>query len=769
MEFKIYTADVVGDAGNCMYPHEITITNEQELADAVKTDYVFAQYKGAYRNTKNYETSSVIPMDCDNDFSDEPGEWIDFDKFQEMFVSVSYALIPSRNHMKSKNGKAPRPKYHVVFPIDECTDAEVYKALKERIYAECSYFDDNALDAARFFFGSDVDADDIIIHDGFETIEEFLEIDRDTLTTVSPAKPSGGKTYAPYSKIIHMGERNKTLSVFASRILKKYGNTDKTYQLFLQRADDCEEALGEEELRTIWNSAVGFFNRAVLTDPNYKAPDEYNNDFGNFSLKPKDFTDMGQAAVFSAEYGDVVKYTDATDYIRFNGQYWAESRMACIGTLEEFLDLQLADAQETLSIATENLLATGVSQEVVDKGGKTLEKEITTEEMLQAFELFLKAKQYYAFVMKRRDYKYIQSAANTAKPMLEISIKDLDADAFLLNTPDLTIDLKKDMSEAHEPNPADLITKQTTVAPGDKGEQVWKEALDTFFCGDADLITYVQKIVGMAAIGEVFMEAMIIAFGEGRNGKSTFWNTIANVLGTYSGTISAESLTVGCRHNARPEMAELKGKRLVIAAELEDGMRLNTAVVKKLCSTDEIAAEKKYRDPFKYRPSHTLVLYTNHLPRVGVCDAGTWRRLIVIPFNAKIEGSSDIKNYTNYLTENAGPYIMKWIVEGAKMAIADEYHIEKPAVVVAAIENYRQSNDWLGAFIDECCELGDQFQQKSGEFYQAYRDYCMATGEYTRSTTDFYSALDSIGLERKKLNTGAVIRGIRLKNEDFLE
>ena len=90
-------------------------------------------------------------------------------------------------------------------------------------------------------------------------------------------------------------------------------------------------------------------------------------------------------------------------------------------------------------------------------------------------------------------------------------------------------------------------------------------------------------------------------------------------------------------------MAELKGKRFVIAAELEDGMRLSTSVVKKLCSTDEIAAEQKYKNPFKYRPSHTLVLYTNHLPRVGVSDDGTWRRLIVIPFNAKIEGDSEME------------------------------------------------------------------------------------------------------------------------------
>ena len=63
---------------------------------------------------------------------------------------------------------------------------------------------------------------------------------------------------------------------------------------------------------------------------------------------------------------------------------------------------------------------------------------------------------------------------------------------------------------------------------------------------------------------------------------------------------------------------------------------------------------KKYKDPFSFVPSHTLVLYTNHLPKVGAIDAGTWRRLIVIPFNAKIEGSSDIKNYADYLFNKAG-------------------------------------------------------------------------------------------------------------------
>ena len=353
--------------------------------------------------------------------------------------------------------------------------------------------------------------------------------------------------------------------------------------------------------------------------------------------------------------------------------------------------------------------------------------------------------------------------------MVAIDINDLDQNEFLLNTPDSTIDLKKGISGAQEHNPEDLITKITSCSVGDDGKRIWEDALNLFFCPDQALIDYVQKIIGMAAVGKGYLEALIIAYGEGRNGKSTFWNTISRVLGTYAGNMSADTLTVGCRRNVKPEMAELKGKRLIIAAELEEGMRLSTSVLKQLCSTDVVYAEKKFKDPFGFVPSHTVVLYTNHLPKVGASDEGTWRRLIVIPFHAKIEGSSDIKNYSDYLFQNAGPYIMSWIVEGAQKAIRHEFKIHLPPVVQDAINEYRGQNDWLGQFFMECCEIGDGLEQKSGELYQEYRSYCLRTGEYTRSTTDFYAALEKAGFSRKKKKSGMWVQGVQIKAGDFLE
>ena len=163
------------------------------------------------------------------------------------------------------------------------------------------------------------------------------------------------------------------------------------------------------------------------------------------------------------------------------------------------------------------------------------------------------------------------------------------------------------------------------------------------------------------------------------------------------------------------------------------------------------------------------MLYTNHLPKVVANDDGIWRRLIVIPFNAKITGKSDIKNYADYLFEHAGPAIMSWIIEGAKKAIDKEFHTDLPDVVEAAIKAYREDNDWLGQFLEECCEMDPSYKEKSGELYQAYRAHCMQNGEYIRSTTDFYSSMDKAGFNRIRKNTGVQVVGLKLKEgQDFL-
>ncbi|MDO4306947.1 MAG: phage/plasmid primase, P4 family [Eubacteriales bacterium] len=741
MRMTIYTANSRGNAKNSLYPNKRVIDNEDDCLEVMAFDHVCAEFKNYRRSGENFLSSDVEVMDCDNDHSDHPADWIHPGNLAERIgQDVAFAVVPSRNNGRPKDGKSARPRFHVYFPHDPVTDGESCAALKKAIQQRFPFFDGNAIDSARFIFGNPTE--EILWHEGEITIDCIVK---------------------PQEKGIPQGQRNSTMSHFAGRVVKRYGATEKAHEIFMEEAAKCNPPLDDEELAAIWQSACRFAEK-VQGQEGYVAPEAYNDEFCRESLKPADYSDIGQAKVLTREYGVELRYTAATDFLRFCGQYWVESKQQAVGAAEEFLDLQLADAKDEVMRTKQALMDVGVAEDDIASGGKALEKKIGSGQT-EAYLAYLSAMAYRAFVMKRRDMKYVVSALQAAKPMLEIGVSDLDRDGFLLNTPDGTYYLPDGLEGRRDHSPEDYITKITAAGPGDKGKGLWLDALDTIFCGDSALIDYVQQIVGMAAVGRVYLESLIIAYGEGRNGKSTFWNAIARVLGTYSGNMSADTLTVGCKRNVKPELAEAKGKRLIIAAELEEGMRLNTSVVKQMCSTDEIFAEKKYKDPFSFTPSHTLVLYTNHLPRVGANDPGTWRRLIVIPFNARIEGNGDVKNYADFLVSEAAPAIMAWIIEGAKKAIGRNFHIPCPVCVEDAIKSYREDNDWLGHFLNECCEADKTYREKSGVLYQEYRSYCARTGEYTRSTADFYNALETAGFMRQKTKTGNFIRGLRIAEE----
>lgn len=747
MKFTLFTASCTGMESNCRYPQKREIQNAQDLKEAAAFDHVCAAYKNSYRSRDNFLWSDVAVMDCDNDHTENPGEWVTGEKLLAMLPGVAVAIVPSRNNEKTKDGRKARPRFHAYFPIPKLQDEKAYSILKQEIREQFPFFDEAALDSARFLYGTPTES--VLWQEGEESILAIFQTSRQ-------------------EGFIPQGQRNNTMSRFAGRIVKRYGDSERAYSIFLEEANKCNPPLEAEELNKIWQSALRF-GKKIAAQEGYVSPDQYNQDFGQGeSLRPSDYSDIGQAKVLLREYGNDLRYTEEADFIRYNGVYWMESRQAAVGAVEEFLDLQLADATDQTEQAVRELVQLGLPQEVVRKGGRSLEKIIEVGQQ-KAYAGYLSAEAYRTFVMKRRDIRYILSALQALKPMILLPIQSLDADEFLLNTPSATYDLRQGMKGGREHRAEDFMTKCTAVDPGNDGRDIWEKALGAFFTHDQDLIQYAQEISGLMAIGKVYVEALVIAYGDGRNGKSTYWNSIARVLGTYCGGISADALTANCKRNIRPEMAELKGKRMVIAAEMEEGVRLSTSVLKQICSTDEVGGEKKYKAPFQFVPSHTIVLYTNHLPRVGASDEGTWRRLIVIPFTAQFTGKSEVKNYTDYLVEKAGPAILQWIIEGAQRVIEKDYHLDPPKCVRDAIEKYRGQNDWLHHFLDDCCELAPGFQEKSGELYGAYRAYCQQMNEYTRSTSDFYAALENAGFARRRTKVGRFVTGLQLKASDFLE
>lgn len=744
----MYTADVAGQTTNVHYPNKHVVTTVADLETVAKLDHVSAEYAGSKRSNAGFVLADCLVMDVDNDHTDTPEEWINPEKLSGLIPGVAFMTASSRNHMKAKGAQSARPRFHVYFPIDPLHDAGVYAGLKKRLAARLGFFDANAVDASRFIYGHHTP--EVTSHDGDQLIDAWLD-EADEIDVFAAFDAS--------TQAIGEGSRNATLSRFAGRVLVRYGQCAQARDLFDRKASLCEPPLSGDELESIWNSACRFATK-VAADPSYVSPEVYEQ---LTSLRPDDFTDVGQADTLAGEYANKIRYSPATKWLAYEHGVWVENDLLAQGVAQEFTSRQLVEADHLLAAATEKMTTTGADEVIANASSKTRGIANLNPSQLAAYQSSLDAQAYRKFVLGRRLSRNITATLKEAAPILQVSVRDLDTNPYLLNTPGGTWDLRDGTSRDHDP--LDLITHQTAVDPDHTGMEIWKEALDVFFQADPELIGYVQRICGLAVIGKVMVEALVIAYGDGRNGKSTFWNTIARVLGSYSGSISADALTVGVRRNVKPELAEARGKRLLIAAETEEGMRLSTSNVKQLASTDQISAEKKFKDPFAFTPSHTLILYTNHLPRVGAMDAGIWRRLIVIPFNAVIEGSSDVKNYADHLYETAGGAILAWMMEGARLIHAENYQLTPPAQVVEASAAYREENDWFAQFLDDACDVDPGLSERAGDLYQTYRAWALNTSGWARPMVDFNAAVEQAGYVRKKNNTGMYVHGLAIRSE----
>lgn len=466
------------------------------------------------------------------------------------------------------------------------------------------------------------------------------------------------------------------------------------------------------------------------------------------TLEPEEYSDVDQAALYVREYGDRVRYSGPTGFLVYDGKVWAESELDAQALSQKLTDAQLAEAKKRVRAAQAQL-------------NKAIEGE---EDPAAAKQNLKKQEAFRKYVLSRRATTKIQATLKEAAPNVQIGIEDLDADAFALNTPAGVVDLRS--GEIRQHRPEDYCTKITAVSPGAENAELFQDFLAKLTCGDADLQAYLQEIAGMCAIGKVLSESLIIAMGDGGNGKSTYFNLLHRVLGGYAWAISSEILTADTRKNKAPELAELRGKRLAIAAELEEGMRLDTGTVKKICSTDPINAEKKYCAPFSFIPSHSIVLYTNHLPKVGTNDRGTWDRIIVIPFNARFRGEADEKkDYCGFLFERCGPAVLSWMIEGAKRYIQNDCRLNTPQCVSDAISDYKTDNDWLQGFIDERCAIAQNACCTSSAIYSEYKKHCTEYGEFTRSATAFKQAMIAAGYECQHTRRGKMYFGIRIRTQ----
>lgn len=735
--FHLFTADVRGDRRNTVYPHAVEISTLAQLQQAAQHDHVGAAFKDNRRQNEGFLWADCLIADVDN----AAGEVVEPAQIADDLPDVQHYLLYSRHHLLAKGTAPAVPRFHVIFPIERTESREQLEGLKRALCSRFPYYDSACVDGARFFFGVEQPQGEAV--HGLFTLDEMLDPETET----PPKEPA-----AAFADVIPQGSRNDTLSAYALKVLKAKGADDGTArQLFDAKAAQCVPPLDDDELETIWQAAVRAYRAKVASKADYLSPTAYalqglqEGSTDAAGLRPSDYSNLAQARIFERRNAGRVLYNSGLGWLVWDNSKFAADEAAAHRRFHALTDAQLVQVREDIKAAA----AAGIDGGSADAKAKQDA-----------------AKAYLKFIIAQRSGAAIRATLGEAQHLCDVPVEKLDSNAFLLNCPGCTVDLRTGKSKPNDP--ADKCTKACAVDPGSTGAALWQTFVQRFTCGDAALADYLQQVAGAAAVGRVYQEQLIIAYGSGGNGKSTFFNVLARVLGSYAGTLSADALTANPNRNKLPELAELRGKRLVLAAELEEGTRLDVSMLKRLCSTDAVHAEPKYKQPFEFIPSHTCVLFTNFLPKVGSSDAGTWSRLVVVPCRAKFRNTSgEIKDMAGHLFDHAGGAVLSWIVEGARRFIAADYKLDPPPCVREAVEEYKADNDWLAHFLEDCCEIGKDYSVPAGQLLSVYRGWSQETHEFTRRQDEFKAALEGAGFFRKRVTNGIFYFGLKLNKDYF--
>ena len=343
----------------------------------------------------------------------------------------------------------------------------------------------------------------------------------------------------------------------------------------------------------------------------------------------------------------------------------------------------------------------------------------------------------------------VNAMITLAESEVPVRAEELDQDPWLFNCQNGTLNLKTGILSPHRRE--DYITKLAPVNYDKKApHRLWDAFLDRVFDGNKDLIAFMQRAIGYSLTGLADEQCLFILHGSGANGKTTFLQTISEILSDYAMQTPTETLLVKAKGAISNDVARLKGARFVIASEAEAEQRLAENLIKQMTGGDTISARFLHQEFFDFKPTHKMFLGSNHKPIINGTDYAIWRRIRLIPFEITIpETERDPKMLEKLLQEKEG--ILAWAVEGCLRWQAEG--LGMPAAVKEATAGYRNEMDVIEQFKSDCCETGDHLHVPSQELYQRFEDWCARNGEHQITRRRFTQRLKEMGFETVRIGS----------------
>jgi putative DNA primase/helicase len=345
---------------------------------------------------------------------------------------------------------------------------------------------------------------------------------------------------------------------------------------------------------------------------------------------------------------------------------------------------------------------------------------------------------------------------------IDVDGKDFDTDPLLLGVQNGVIDLRTGLLTTI---PSSIVTKRCSVAFDPNADcPLFKKFISEIMGGDRELIGYVRRMLGYCLTGHVNEQVFFIAIGSGLNGKSTLYNTILKIMGDYGCTTHMSTLMVPKYGDEKTyDLANLKGKRFVIAQEGEQNAKLAEAKIKAMTGGDVISYRQIRERVAEYQPYFKLVLSTNNLPKIDGVDEAIWRRIKLIPFNvtfAREKADETLKD--KIMAEGSG--ILNFLLECHKEYTVDR--LSTPERVEKEIADYKSMTDTVGQFMEERCVLEKTAKETSTILYKSYCSWCSENGVDPLTQSYFGRNLSLKGLISVRSASGMAWKGIRLSTDN---
>jgi putative DNA primase/helicase len=355
-------------------------------------------------------------------------------------------------------------------------------------------------------------------------------------------------------------------------------------------------------------------------------------------------------------------------------------------------------------------------------------------------------------------------------PEIEVARTELDSNPWLFACANGVIDLRSGQLREH--TATDLISRQSPVTyNADARSALWDGYLDWLTKGRQELKHFLQLAAGYSLTGDTREEKLFFIHGPHASGKTSFIEAIKAVMGSYAMTADFSTFLKG--HNvgqARPDIARMAGARFVSSVEVDQGKRLAEGLIKQMTGGDTMTARFLYAAEFEYATTHKLWLVANDAPKVNNEDGGIWRRILRIPCdNILPEGQRDPTVKARLKdTADTGPAILAWAVAGA-VSWHERGMLDIPETIVAATQEYRESQDPITDFIAEACEIGPDLKIAFTDLWSAYLSYCKQYHRTPMGRRKFGDRLDTKGFEtvRAGKDGGRMRKGLTLAISDF--